>query len=131
VTWPERIVLETLEAAAPDDPTSLPIQLAYLAADGVGIDAAELEGARRRALLVLAAGGDPHRDLTPEAPAVVTLAADLSTPDRRATLGRALAALHAHAQDLPQVSAALETLIRDPNGAWQLLACALLADELT
>ena len=130
MTWPEHIVLETLEAAAGDDPTALPVQLAYLAADAVGIDAAELEAARRRALLVLASGGDPHRDLAPDAPAVMTLAADLSTPERRAKLDEALAALRAHAQDLPFVSAALDALIRDPDGAWQLLACALLAEEL-
>jgi hypothetical protein len=130
MTWPERLVLETLEEAAATDPTALPVQLTFLAADGVGIDPGELAAARRRAMLVLAAGGDPYRDLGPDARAVVSLAEDLASPERRAALTRALFALRAHAQDLPRATAALEALIRDPESAWLWFACAQLAEEL-
>jgi hypothetical protein len=124
----ERIVLETLEEAG--DPDSLPVQLAYLAAARVAIDDAELAAARRRALLVHAAGGDPHRDLAPDASAVTTLAADLATEERRAALRTALHGLHDGARGLPVVSAALDLLVHDLDDAWRWLACALLADEL-
>ena len=131
VTWPERIVLETLEEAAAGEPGALPVQLAFLAADGVGFDEGELAAARRRAMLVLAAGGDPHRDLGPDTQAVTSLAEDLSSPELRAGLTGALTALRSHAQDLPRVSVVLDALIDDPESAWLWLACALLADELS
>ena len=124
----ERVVLETLEEAR--DPDAMPVQLAYLAAAHVAIDDAELAAARRRALFVHAAGGDPHRDLAPDASAVTTLAADLATEERRAELGAALSDLHAEARGLPVVSAALDLLVHDLDDAWRWLACALLADEL-
>jgi len=124
----ERIVLETLEEAG--DPDSLPVQLAYLAAARVPIDGAELAAARRRAVFVHAAGGDPHRDLAPDASAVSTLAGDLATGERRAALGEALRGLHEEARGLPVVSAALDLLVHDLDDAWRWLACALLADEL-
>ena len=122
------MVLETLEAAG--DPDALPVQLAYLAAERVGFDEAELAGARRRALLVLAAGGDPHRDLDADDPAVKELAADLSTPEYRAGLDAALRAMQEDARGLSLVSAALDLLVHDLDDAWRWLACALLADEL-
>jgi hypothetical protein len=130
VAGDHRSVLEILEGAAVDDPSALPVQLAYLAAPGVGIEEDELGAALRRALLVQAAGGDPHREPTPDAPAAVELAADLSTPARRTSLGYALAALRHEAHGLPLVTAAVEALMADPETAWLLFACALLADEL-
>ena len=123
-------MLEILEGAAVDDPSALPVQLAYLAAPGVAIDEDELAAALRRALFVQAAGGDPHREPTPDSAAVVELAGDLSTTARRTALGYALAALRHEAHGLPLVTAAIETLMADPDTAWLLLACALLADEL-
>ena len=128
MSGPERMVLEALEeAGAPD---ALPVQLAYLASERVPFDEGELAGARRRALLVLASGGDPHRDLDASSPAVATLAADLSSPEHRAAFGAALAALEAEAGGLPLVTAALDLLVHDSDDAWRWLACALLADEL-
>ena len=108
----------------------LPVQLAFLAGREVPLDEDELAGARRRALFVLAAGGDPHRELDPGGAAVMTLAADLETPERRSALSRALAALHAEARDLPRVAHMLEELIGNGDDAWRWLACALLAEEL-
>jgi hypothetical protein len=123
------MVLETLEEAG--DPDALPVQLAYLASGRVPIDDAELAAGRRRALFVHAAGGDPHRDLAPDATAVTTLAGDLASAGRRAALAAALHELHDEAHGLPLVSAALDLLVHDPDDAWRWLACALLADELT
>ena len=108
----------------------LPVQLAYLAGQDVPLGEDELAGAVRRAVFVLAAGGDPHRELDPGGQAVATLAADLETPERRSAYSSALAGLHAQARDLPRVSHMLEELIRDREDAWRWLACALLAEEL-
>jgi hypothetical protein len=51
-------LLARVDAGELGDP--LPV-LAYLAGAAVEIDESELNGARRRALLIVAAGGDPHR----------------------------------------------------------------------
>ena len=72
-------LLARVDAGELGDP--LPV-LAYLAGQAVELDDEELNGARRRALLLVAAGGDPHRDLEVDDRAVKALAADLY--DRRA-----------------------------------------------
>jgi hypothetical protein len=127
-----RQVLEGLEQAAGRKryEALLPVQLAYLAGPDVAVGDDELAGAVRRSVFVLAAGGDPHRELDPGGAAVATLAADLETPERRSAYSSALAGLHAQARDLPHVSHILEELIRDREDAWRWLACALLAEEL-
>ena len=61
-----------------------------------------------------AAGGDPHRDPALDDPAVLALARDLDTPERRAAL----------------LDAMPEALHADPARAWRAFACALLADAL-
>jgi hypothetical protein len=96
--------------------------------DHVAIDEAALNGARRRAMFVLAAGGDPHRDLGFESVAAERLADELDTPGRRAQLAAALDDLPT--EDLPVVSAAAEVLRADPELAWRSFALSLLADEL-
>src|SRR5579884_3739632 len=73
-------VLARAEAGDLGDP--LPV-LAYLAGRAVDLDPGELNGARRRALLLVAAGGDPHRELEVDDRAVKALAADLYTDERR------------------------------------------------
>jgi hypothetical protein len=69
----------------------------------------------RRALLVFAAGGDLHREPALEDPAVLELARDLDTPDRRTSLLAASEQL---------------TALGDPDLAWRAYACGLLADAL-
>ena len=81
-------------------------------------------------MFVLAAGGDPHRELDHDSIAAERLSNELDTPDRRAALERALAALAGEAEGLPTVTAALESLRAEPDLAWRSLALALLADEL-
>ena len=121
--------LEELEQSGLDPRSSeLLVVLCWLVRDRVSIDEGELNAARRRAMFVLAAGGDPHRDLALDSVAAERLAAELDTPQRRAQLAEALDRLPA--QDLPTVDAGLEALRVDAELAWRSFALALLADEI-
>jgi hypothetical protein len=104
--------------------------LALLAAPETIVEPDELNPALRRAMLLLAAGGDPHRELELDGRAVTALAAELDQPERRAKLSRGLEALRPEAAGLSRVSPALEVLLLDASLAWRAYACALLADEL-
>ena len=121
--------LEQLDAAGldPHSPELL-VSLAWLAIGSVPIGDGELKAARRRAMLVLAAGGDPHRDLDLDSVAVERLASELDSPERRDALAAALAALDA--DGLPNVTGAVALLESEPEVAWRIFALALLADEL-
>jgi hypothetical protein len=121
--------LEDLESAGldPHSPDLL-VSLAWLAIGSVPIDAAELKAARRRALLVLAAGGDPHRDVDLDSVAVARLAEELDSAERRTAFSTGLAAFEA--DGLPGVTAGIEALRAEPELAWRIFALALLADEL-
>jgi hypothetical protein len=120
-------VLARAEAGELGDP--LPV-LAYLAGQAVDLDADELNGARRRALLLVAAGGDPHRELGVDDRAVKAVAADLYTEERREQLARAVDALVLRVRDLPVARDAAVFLAGDVDLAWRLFALALLAEEL-
>jgi len=96
----------------------------------VEIDEEELNGARRRALLLLAAGGDPHRELGVDDRAVKAIAADLYTEERRETLARAIDALVVRVRDLPATREAALFLAADVDLAFRLFALGLLAEEL-
>lgn len=121
-----RELLEQVEEA-PADPTAA---LVYLAAQSLAIDDGDLRPARRRSLLLLAAGGDPHRDLGPEDRAVTALAGDLDEPGRREAFEDVLAALVPTAEGLPRITAKLAELRSQPDLAWHWLAVVLLAEEL-
>ncbi|MBD0338078.1 MAG: hypothetical protein ICV67_02170 [Thermoleophilia bacterium] len=121
-----RALLEGLEAGGGEHE----VQLAYLAAQALGLAEAEVRGARRRALLVLASGGDPRRELEPDGRAVSVVAEALDAPGRAEALRGALGRLEAEADGLPAVSAALDRLLADDDLAWRWAACALLAEEL-
>ena len=79
-------------------------------------------------MFVLAAGGDPHRELDLNSVAAERLAAELDSPERRKALHTALSGLAA--DGLPAVSAGLAALLGEPELAWRCLGLALLADEL-
>jgi hypothetical protein len=96
------------------------VPIAWLAGRTVTLDAHELHGALRRALLLLAAGGDPAREPEPNGRAATGLAAELDRPERRAELEAALRELHDRAGEL----------LADPDLAWRAFACGLLAEEL-
>jgi hypothetical protein len=121
--------LEQIESARPADDELLAV-LVFVAGQEVTLDDTERAAAVRRALLVHAAGGDLHRELTLDAPAGETLAADLDTGERRAELGRGLAAIRDEAARLPFVRDALGRLLADTELAWRAYAIALLAEEL-
>src|SRR5437899_1694408 len=60
------------------------VPLSLLAGREVTLEKGDLRGARRRAVQLLATGGDPRRELDPDGRAVSALAADLDSPKRRA-----------------------------------------------
>lgn len=121
-----RGLLERLERAESDPSAGL----AYLASRELSIDEDAVRAARRRALLILAAGGDPHRELELDSRAVSSMAADLDAPGLRRALEDALERLQSEAMGLPRVESALVALRADGELAWRWVAAALLAEEL-
>jgi len=129
VTAGIRARLEELEGSELDSRSSeLQIVLCWLVQDEIRIHDGELNAARRRAMFVLAAGGDPHRDVGLDSIAAERLADELDTPERRAQLAAALGELPA--EGLPAVTEAVQSLCADPELAWRSFALSLLADEL-
>ncbi|HKD94014.1 MAG TPA: hypothetical protein VKB43_04815 [Gaiellaceae bacterium] len=123
-----RARLEELEGAELESASELKVVLCWLVQDRVTVDGEELNAARRRAMFVLAAGGDPHRDVGLDSIAAERLSDELDTPQRRAQLAAALDELPT--DDLPAVTAAVDSLRADPELAWRSFALSLLADEL-
>ncbi len=120
-------LLTRIESGDLGDP--LPV-LAYIAGATVEIGESELNGARRRALLLVAAGGDPHRELDVDDRAVKAIAADLFTDDRRAQLARGIDVLVLRVRELPTVREGALFLAGDVDLAWRLYTLGLLAEEL-
>jgi hypothetical protein len=106
------------------------VVLAAVAGEGVVVDADEVHGASRRALYLLAAGGDPERGLDLNGRAVAALAEELRTVDRQLALENGMAELRAQAKGLPHVTEAVHALADAPDVAWRAFACSLLAVEL-
>jgi hypothetical protein len=126
--------LEDLERSLADDvEDSLAVGLVVLASvagRSVQVPEEEVHGATRRALLLLAAGGDPNRGLDLNGRAVTALASDLEEPARLEELGGGLRGLLQESEGLPHVSEALRALLATPDVAWRAFCCALLASEL-
>jgi hypothetical protein len=123
--------LDELEASGLDAHSGeLLTVLVWLVMAEVEIPDAERKAALRRSMLVLAAGGDPHRELAHDEVAVERLADELDTPERRSRLEAALRALAAGAESLPVVSESLGMLLNEPDLAWRTFALALIADDL-
>lgn len=127
MTDPIDEVLKRIDAGELGDP--LPV-LAYLAGQAVELAEEDVNGARRRALLLVAAGGDPHRELDVDDRAVRALAADLYTEARREQLARAIDALALRVRDLPNAREGTIFLAADVDFAFRLFSLALLAEEL-
>jgi hypothetical protein len=104
--------------------------LAWIAGAELPIDEDEVRGSVRRAMLLVAAGGDPHRGLELDGRAVTALAAELDQPGRREALARSLEALRAEAAGLPGAEGVLDMLLGDPDLAWRAYAAGLLGEEL-
>jgi hypothetical protein len=128
---PERTLLAELEPRlAGGEPVAIEVSLTMLAGQEVELDPDELRAARRRAVQLLATGGDPRRDPDPEGRAVTALAGDIDTPARRASLEQGLESLRTIVEGLPEVTSRLERLAADDELAWRWFACTLLAEEL-
>ena len=119
-----RELLELLEAGPSN---SLLLGLAWLAGQGIELDEEEVRASVRRAELLLAAGGDPRRELELDGRAVSAVAADLDDPGARARIEDSLGVLANEAEGLDSVSSALAQLRAQPDLAWQCYAGALLA----
>jgi len=119
--------VRALERAEPAEQWAM---LCFFAGRGVAIDDDELNAAVRRAELLLAAGGDPHRALDPFGRAATALADDLDAPARRATLRRGLEALRDEVAGLRGAREALALLLGDDDLAWKVYATSLLAEAL-
>jgi hypothetical protein len=89
-----------------------------------------VKAAVRRAELLLAAGGDPRRELELDGRAVTSVAEDLDDPRARDQLEDALARLAAASEGMTAVSDGLARLRAQPNLAWQSYACTLLAEAM-
>jgi len=124
--------LDQLEAiVAEADAGVAVVTVASVGGRDVPLDDDEVHGEVRRALLVLAAGGDPERGLDLNGPAVVRFAEELDAPERRAALAAGLEQLAADALGHPHTSELVRALVDDPETAWRAYACAVLAAELS
>ena len=113
-----------------DELATVLVVLAAVAGEGVVVDPDEVHGASRRALYLLAAGGDPERGLDLNGRAVSALAEELRTVDRQLALENGIAELRAQASGLPHVNEAVHALADAPDVAWRAFACSLLAEEI-
>jgi hypothetical protein len=119
--------VRALERAAPAEQWTL---LCFFAGRAVVVEEDELNAAVRRAELLLAAGGDPRRELDPFGRAATALADDLDAPERRAALRRGLEGLREDVAGLRGARESLAVLLADADVAWQAYATALLAEAL-
>jgi hypothetical protein len=119
--------IRTLERAPEEEMWTA---LAFVAGERVAHDEDDRAAAVRRAELLLAAGGDPHRPLELYGRAVSALAGDLDSPAARASLAAGLAGLEDELAGLRGAGEALRLLRADADLAWQCYAAAVLADEL-
>jgi hypothetical protein len=104
--------------------------LCFFAGQRIRIDDDELNAAVRRAELLLAAGGDPHRPLDPFGRAATALADDLDLPGRRVELRDGLEALRDEVAGLRGARESLALLLADDDLAWRAYATSLLAEAL-
>lgn len=124
----ERSLAEDAEA---DSLATALVVLASVAGERVALDEERKRGASRRALLLLAAGGDPSRGLDLHGRAVTALADELRNVDRQIELERAIGELRPLASGLPHVSEAVHALAEAPDIAWRAYACSILAETLS
>lgn len=124
--WLEQ--LEQLLAAA--DESIAVTTVASVAGRGIELDEADVRASARRALLLLASGGDPARGLNLDGPAVSRLAEELDTVERREALEDGLFRLLEGSTGFAHVSETVRALLAARDVAWRAYACSLLADQL-
>jgi hypothetical protein len=104
------------------------VSLAWGAGRAVAIPEEELNEALRRALVVRAVGGSPQREVTLDEEAVLRLADELDSPERRAALTRELETLRGAMG--AGGAAAVARLLTDDAYAWLCFAAGCLAAEV-
>ena len=119
--------VRSVERAEPAEQWTM---LCFFAGRQVVVGEDEVNAAVRRAELLLAAGGDPRRQLDPFGRAATALADDLDTPGRRAELLAGLEALVTEVEGLRGAREALALLLTDHDLAWKAYATSLLAEAL-
>ena len=102
---------------------------AFVAGRRVSLEEAERNEAVRRAVVVRAVCGDPHRELALDEDAVTRLADELDEPTRRAELREGLLALQEERMG-PRGKTTIALLLAEPDLAWRAFAAALLGAEL-
>lgn len=128
---PERVFLEDLERGLEQGVAEEPdAVLALIAGRDVTLDENEVRGAQRRAVELLAAGGDPQRGLDLDGRAVRAIADDLDDDERREALAAGLQRLRGTAGGLSHVVDRIDALTAEPALAWRWFALTLLAEEL-
>jgi hypothetical protein len=129
---PERVFLEDLERGLAEGSAQEPeAVLALIAGRDVELEPNEVRGAQRRGVQLLAAGGDPQRSLDLDGRAVVAVADDLGSAERRRIFAAGLESLRETAAGLPEVLARIDALAGDPDVAWRWFAVTILAEELS
>ena len=106
------------------------MSIAWAAGQAVEIPEDELNEALRRALVVRAVGGSPQREVTIDEDAVVRLADELDSAERRDALRRSVDAVRAGGLG-PRAQAAADALLADGDFAWRCLTTGLLAAEVS
>ena len=124
-----RAALEHVEVSGPSEADAA-AAVAFAASLSVPLDETALAAPLRRALLLLAAGGDPHRALDVDGRAVRALAVELEALVGDDELAAAFGSVHARARGLPAIEAAAAVLAADPARGRSALALALLGAEL-
>ena len=112
--------LEALEAAGYEPASGeLLVALVWLVLGELPIADDELNASRRRAMFVLAAGGDPHRELDLNSVAAERLAGELDSPERRKALPRALSGARRRQASRPsrRASPRSSTTLSSPGAA--------------
>ena len=107
------------------------IALSLAAGREVVVPEDELRGAVRRALLVLAAGGDPNRGLELDGRAVETVAADLDNPFRRSALSAGLDELRDQLGGRAALVELIDALRFDGELAWRAFSAARMVQRLS
>ena len=119
--------VRSLERGEPSEQWTM---LCFFAGRTVAIDDDVLNAAVRRAEILLAAGGGPHRPLDPFGRAATALADDLDAPERREQLRVGLESLRQEVEGLRGARESLGLLLSDADLAWQSFATSLLAEAL-
>jgi hypothetical protein len=124
-----RAALEHVEASGTAEADAA-AAVAFAASISLGVEADVVAGPIRRALLLLAAGGDPHRALDADGRAVRSLADELEGLVSDDEVAAAFDAVRTRAHGLPTIEATAAALAADPAAGRRALALALLGAEL-